>query len=1255
MRRTERRNRARIEERVKVHCTLRSSCIWLRDNARFNNNEVPLWRTSSPPARTLASAEMDAQASSLLSTLKRPAAPSEAKLNALNALKSDIKHCRVPETAQAPIFECLKLAITQQVSSTLALSAFSTLSHLIKRLKIQDASGHTTTQLAPRLFPALQDRLGDLKEPIRAAASQALTDLYPYLGQEVEHIVREEAIGGSHARAKEAGMQWVARMHRDEAMPFKSYVSSIVARLEDSDGNVRETAKTGLIELFSNAPDRAKMDLKRQLKAHSVRQSFQTQILSQIGAETASRPHTRDAPDPETDLAASTRSLPSLDPVAHFADSINSEAAQPPPPETVQMDPIYVHSQRELEDTFRDMLPHFEGKETEENWMLRDKSVLKIRRILKGNAPNEYHQAFMAGIKSTLEGSLKVANSLRTTMSTNGSQLIQELARTLGPALDPHVEVILQSFIKMSAATKQLAAQNGRVTCDAIFQNCSYNVRLMQHIWGAAQDKNAKTRQCVPDWMKIILKRQAGYKQHFESSGGLELAEKCIKRGLEDATPAMKEGTRAAYWTFARTWPDKADKIMAGLHGQAKTALEKDPNNPHASLHVSQSSVVAPTARSTESRLAMREVIAEQRRAKAEGRVPARPSSAMATLSPVRQKPQTSANSNPRAPSNLRTQNRVASAASTVSETPSEPKAPNSTRSALMSGPVRRPRRPELQRPQTADPYAQSRRVLRPETPANVSPANSPPKGTAGSKSSAPSSSAVRNRAKTAGTVASPGGSPVKRGSPALSHAHPAPEHLSDSRPTSKGSTGTYGEDLTTVREDDLTMVMPNGKGRASSSRAAFVPSHKRPTLGQTMSVDSGMPAMAEDDDGFTMVVPTMQAHQPRERSPLAYRSPMKAMFDDARAQLDKSGSPPREHLNGIDEAMEGAVLRRDSPVKSVTPQPEEIQIYEDPFNSDAPEVPADGERRVLGELQVNENVRVHSPTQSQGSSASPAGSPRHAPDAGRSPMPQQTSQDRAEVLRSRRLLGSGIERIRTKTLDAHGFRRVQDLAKSNLDIWDAGKKYDELMAVLLEYLQTFDSDPRLTQQPPHKAAGLKAQALGLVRALLTLHRKGADAWHAKALVTVFSCRKNVDANSHILSDMEKAADDIVKQAAPESCIDATLDYLPSASASSDPAASARSITMALRTLRHLLESAKHRAVDLGPERKIRLTQAAATYLDAADAEVRKADVELASELFELFGSSKAEFWSEFKGTDEGRLGLLTYYIARRGRARAGQ
>ncbi|KXL43877.1 hypothetical protein M433DRAFT_166849 [Acidomyces richmondensis BFW] len=1124
---------------------------------------------------------MDAQAAALLSTLKRPATPSEQKLNALNALKSDIKHCRVPETAQSTIFECLRLAISQQVSSNIALSAFSTLGHLVKRLRIQDATGHAVTQLGPRLLPALQERLGDLKEAIRHASSQALSELYPFLPQDVEILIREEAIGGSNARAKEAGMQWVLRMHCDESMPFKSYTSAIVARLEDADGAVRDAAKTVLVELFKNAPERAKTDLKRQLKAHSVRHAIASNIISQIGAEgssaAASRPQTRGDPEPDSiDMVASTRSLPSFDHAAHFADSIASESMQAPPQDVVPMDPLFVQSERELNEIFRDMQPCFEGKEDEDNWVRRDKSVLKLRRLLKGNAPNEYHHAFMTGIKSVMDGIIKVANSLRTTMSTNGSQLVNELARTLGPALDPHVEILLQNFIKMSSQTKPIAAQNGRVTCDAIFQNCSYNKGMMQHIWHAAQEKNVQLRQCVPEWLRTILKRQAGYKQHFDSSGGLELAEKTIKKGLEDPKPNVKLEMRATYWTFARSWPDRAEKIMAGLDNAAKTALQKDPNNPNASLHTSQMSATAAVSRpGGHSRIGMREMIAEQRKAKAAGRLPERPNSAMAQLSPAKSRSHSNLNSATRGSSHLRAENRIPSTASTVSETPTEGK--TAKRSALMSGPVRRPRRPELTRPQTADPYA-SKRLLRPETPANGTPSNSPPKGTAGSKVAIPTSSVIRNRSKTSGTQASPSGSP-------------------------------------------------------------------RPGLGQTTSVDSSIP-VAYEDDGFTMVLPNMAGNAGRARSPLSYRSPLKAMFEEARDKLERSASPPCDRITGIDEAIGAATApQRANAVKMAISQSEDIHIYEDPFTADREGALVAGERQVLGELQVNENVQVHSPTQSLGSSASPAGSPRQGGNA--SAAIPGTPQDRAEVLRNRRLLTSGIERIRTRTIDAHGFRRVQDLARCKLDIWEGGKKYDELMTVLLEYLQGFDQDTGLTQQP-QKAAGLRLQALGTVRTLLAAQRKSAQAWQHKSLITLFVCRQGVENNSHVIADLEKVATQIVQQAQPEPCIDATLEYLPTVGSNRG---ASRSVAMALSILRRLLESAKSRSVDLGSERKVRLTQATAKYLDDADAEVRKADVELASDLFELFGSSKTEFWSEFKGTDEGRLGLLTYYIARRGKA----
>jgi len=40
------------------------------------------------------------------------------------------------------------------------------------------------------------------------------------------------------------------QMHKNENLPFKKYVPFLVANLEDHEGQVRETAKVAVVELF---------------------------------------------------------------------------------------------------------------------------------------------------------------------------------------------------------------------------------------------------------------------------------------------------------------------------------------------------------------------------------------------------------------------------------------------------------------------------------------------------------------------------------------------------------------------------------------------------------------------------------------------------------------------------------------------------------------------------------------------------------------------------------------------------------------------------------------------------------------------------------------------------------------------------------------------------------------------------------------------------------------------------------------------
>ena len=63
-----------------------------------------------------------------------------------------------------------------------------------------------------KLFPILLERLGDARESLRIAASQSLTDLWPVNHAEVERLMRDVALTGTHPRAKEMAMLWIVKV-----------------------------------------------------------------------------------------------------------------------------------------------------------------------------------------------------------------------------------------------------------------------------------------------------------------------------------------------------------------------------------------------------------------------------------------------------------------------------------------------------------------------------------------------------------------------------------------------------------------------------------------------------------------------------------------------------------------------------------------------------------------------------------------------------------------------------------------------------------------------------------------------------------------------------------------------------------------------------------------------------------------------------------------------------------------------------------
>jgi CLIP-associating protein 1/2 len=171
---------------------------------------------------------------------------------------------------------------------------------------------------------------------------------------------------------------------------------------------------------FRNAPGHAKADLKKLLQTNHVRKTTSQYILSNLGLAdtdlTASvrsdegfhedphlAPPPSAGPEQRQRVASATGSL-----TASVAGSVATSALiSIAGAEMEQIDAFFVASKGDLEYEIQGMLTAFEGRESEQNWVTRDKHITRLRGLLRGNAYKEYPTAFMAGIASLQSGIIK--------------------------------------------------------------------------------------------------------------------------------------------------------------------------------------------------------------------------------------------------------------------------------------------------------------------------------------------------------------------------------------------------------------------------------------------------------------------------------------------------------------------------------------------------------------------------------------------------------------------------------------------------------------------------------------------------------------------------------------------------------------------------------------------------------------------------------------------------------------------------------
>ena len=988
-------------------------------------------------------------------------------------------------------------------------------------------------------------------------------------------------------------------MHQEHGLQFRAYVPTMMELLEDADGMVRDVAKSTVIELFRydpilchvrpddtssqkyrDAPGPAKSDLKKQLKNFKVRPAIEQAIVKELNP-TSSAPTSQ--PDRQEDHAPSRPTL---------AASVSSLAHRPvtpglPEAPTEAVEPSYVNTSRELEEIFREMHGYFEGKETEQNWLKREESATKLRRLIAGNAVSDFHDQFLTGLRALLDGMIKAVVSLRTSLSKEGCSLIQDIAKAYGPAMDPMVEILMQTFIKLTAATKKIASSQANTTVDTIISKVTYNNRIMQHVWLACQDKNVQPRLYCSGWLRTLLAKEAHHKNHLEHTGGLELIEKCIKKGLADANPGVREKMRAAYWMFAGIWPARAETIMNGLDATAARLLQNDPNNPKSppkkpeggarpGLGLSKSTMGT-------SKPSVREAMMAQKRAMTTKALPTRPGSAMSHFSPAKS---------------------VSSLSQAPPAAPPVRARPESVMGSTggISGAPMRPgrRKAEMSRPATAGPYS-VRSHDQPSAEQTSPPSKPKPKAvTPKSISSSPK----RTAPKTARPATAQGEpqlpTPIKAGTPKGIVGSPRATPSRSVQPTVVPPSSSPSK-----RHEDFSLVVPIITGSAS------------PPLEEQRFVQ---PVEDEEIDMSPADTPT-KLPQPFPDAPASPPQTIAAVHEEP----VPIATPPRE--------VEAAAPSPPSASRS-------LEVYEDPLTREQQTTPKLIFGPVLEDRSVNEDATV-------------------LQQAVRQQQQQQQQQQNGEangmtlspekLKQNLRLLDSGIAKVQQKSLDVHGFRKLQGIIRDSDTKPASGAvlltddKFDALVTGLFDFLES-----PLTNAVPEKTQDVKAQVLATIKLLLKRARSSFQPHVSRGLESLLRARAAYEGRTHIVSGLELLAADLAGLGDASEIVLVLCRMLSVMDVDDAGGAGAsRSLSMGLHVLREMLDARGAAFVPSDAELAA-LAGLAGRCLESLESAVRMDAVLLCVALHARVGD--ARFWEALKGVKEDPKSLITYYIVKRQR-----
>ncbi|TYI70610.1 hypothetical protein E1A91_D08G233500v1 [Gossypium mustelinum] len=426
------------------------------------------------------------------------------------------------------------------------------------------------------LVPAVVERLGDGKQPVRDAARHLLVTLMEVSSPT---IIVERA--GSYAwrhkswRVREEFARTVTSaisLFASTELPLqRAILLPILQMLSDPNLGVREAAILCIEEMYRQAGTQFRDELHRhQLPASMVRdinarlEKIEPQVRSSDGilggfGSGEMKPAILN-PKKSSPRAKSSSRESSL-----FAGE--SDITEKP------IDPIKVYSEKELIREFEKISSTLVP---EKDWSVRIAAMQRVEGLVFGGAAD--YPCFR-GLLKQLVGPLSTQLSdRRSSIVKQACHLLSFLSKELLGDFEACAEIFIPVLFKLVVITVLVIAESADNCIKRMLRNCKV-ARVLPRIADCAKnDRNAVLRARCCEYALLILEH---WPDAPEIQRSADLYEDLIRCCVADAMSEVRSTARMCYRMFNKTWPDRSRRLFSSFDPAIQRIINEEDGGMH--------------------------------------------------------------------------------------------------------------------------------------------------------------------------------------------------------------------------------------------------------------------------------------------------------------------------------------------------------------------------------------------------------------------------------------------------------------------------------------------------------------------------------------------------------------------------------------------------------------------------------------------------------------------------------------------------